>query len=58
MSRTNLLKLHINPLSANSTKWSNTLKQSVHDKGTADSASTLLHKALVEGYTANSDILD
>ena len=33
-------------------------KQPVHVKGTPDSASTLLHKALVEGYTANSDILD
>ena len=32
-------------------------KQPAHDKGTLDSADTLLYKALTQGHTVNSDIL-
>ena len=32
-------------------------KQPAHDKRTLDSANTLLHKALIQGHTVNSDIL-
>ena len=32
-------------------------KQPAHDKGTLDRADTLLYKALIQGYTVNSDIL-
>ena len=32
-------------------------KQPAHDKGTPDSADTLLNKALIQGHTVNSDIL-
>ena len=32
-------------------------KQTAHDKGTLDSADTLLHKALIQGHIVNSDIL-
>ena len=32
-------------------------KQPAYDKGTLDSADTLLYKALIQGHTVNSDIL-
>ena len=34
-------------------KW----KQTAYNKGSLDSADTLLHKVLIQGYTVNSDIL-
>ena len=33
------------------------MKQPAHDKGTLGIVDTLLHKALIQGYTLNSDIL-
>ena len=33
-------------------------KQPVHIKATLNSVNTMLHKALIQGHTANSDILD
>ena len=32
-------------------------KQSAHDNGSFDSGDTLLHKALIQGHTVNSEIL-
>ena len=37
--------------------WLLKCKQPAHDKGTLDSVDTLLHKALIQGHTVNSDIL-
>ena len=37
--------------------WVLKCKQPAHDKGTLDSADTLLYKALIQGHTVNSDIL-
>ena len=31
-------------------------KKPAHDKGTLDSADTLMHKALFQGHTVNSNI--
>ena len=32
-------------------------KQPAHDKGTPDTADTLLHKSLIQVHTVNADIL-